>query len=1162
MDGSRSRHSEHDESVASETYVQHSSVNRRRGRAMKRSAAGKRTRRRRLSGAVETLEKRMLLTFAVDLFADINALGLSSNIGETEFGFDDQPQVVAIGNETFFVAEDGSRGSELWKTDGTAGGTTLVKDITPGPEGSSPDGLTNVGGMLYFTALDEFGETDLWKSDGTEVGTEIVFDADAAGVYGLSSLTESNDKLFFTAYGISGIDLLAPELWVSDGTSAGTVQVIELNENAPDSEGPKYLIDVDDVLYFTSDDDGATDPNRELWKSDGTAAGTVKVSEVDGDPSIGSYPRYLTNANGTLFFAAYGADGDELFRVNNTADGTVLIADLNPTGDSGPRELTAFGSEVFFSATDGTTGRQLYKADTSGVTLVADTTNGLGNSSPIDLEVVGNELFFSANGSVPGATEGTFDPAGRELHKTDGTAGNFTLVADIVPIGSSNPSQLTEVDGKLFFAADDVTGDGLELWAHDPVADTTMLMVDSFTGVNLSGAPNDGAPQLFGALGSQLLFTTTDDTLDRELWTSDGTPAGTVEVLDINPATEDANVTDLIPIGNDIFFVADDGINGEAIWRADTVNETVELFEDITDSSTDEISKLTLFGNQNDRIVFYNNTFGSAGGVFVTDGVNDPALIADFRPVELDEEGTLFVTTETDIFFVAPFNGVNKLFRSDGNATATVVEAGAGQPDYSNPSNLTAYGTSTVDLYFSADGVGIGNELYVTVFQPPQGPGGGSTVVQPLGGNAQNTGNGGADSSFPQELTVSAGTLFFTADTGGGRELYERDGNGVRIVDDLRASGGSDPRNLTDVDGVLYFSANNGSDGFEPYRTTGPGATIQIADINPGSASSHPDEFFSAIGGQVFFAADDGTNGTELWKTNGTQGNATLVADIRPGSGSSDPQLIYDTGTRLIFSAEGSDNDRELWSTDGVSITLQVADINAGDSFGSDPGDIVELDDVLYFPATSNLLGRELYTLEEVDPEVTDVLVGGRVGEPSEEANRSSVDLVTVVFNGRVVVPSTAVELHNLDTGEQVTSLQVNPRYAQGRTFVELTFASGPSVVDRDTSDGLGNALADGNYRLDVLMSQVTSPVSGVDTSMLADFNFGTDAADGFFSMFGDTDGDRDVDAQDLGVFGLSFLQTNAVQRYNEDVDYDGDGDVDSSDMGQFRRRYGKRLNY
>ena len=79
-----------------------------------------------------------------------------------------------MGGTLFFAADDGANGSELWKSDGTAAGTVLVKDITPGSRrGSCPSDLTNVNGTLFFAANDGTSGRELWKSDGTAAGTVL-----------------------------------------------------------------------------------------------------------------------------------------------------------------------------------------------------------------------------------------------------------------------------------------------------------------------------------------------------------------------------------------------------------------------------------------------------------------------------------------------------------------------------------------------------------------------------------------------------------------------------------------------------------------------------------------------------------------------------------------------------------------------------------------------------------------------------------------------------------------------------------------------------------------------------------------------------------------------------------------------------------------------------
>ncbi len=125
------------------------------------------------------------------------------------------------------MAVDGVHGWELWKSDGTAAGTTLVKDINPN-DSSRPWGLTPVGSTLFFVADDGTHGYELWRSDGTESGTTLVKNitpTDSSDLYAPNALTAVGDTLYFnTQDGVHG-----RELWKSDGTEAGTIMVKDIN---------------------------------------------------------------------------------------------------------------------------------------------------------------------------------------------------------------------------------------------------------------------------------------------------------------------------------------------------------------------------------------------------------------------------------------------------------------------------------------------------------------------------------------------------------------------------------------------------------------------------------------------------------------------------------------------------------------------------------------------------------------------------------------------------------------------------------------------------------------------------------------------------------------------------------------------------------------------
>ena len=184
----------------------------------------------------EPLESRRLLS--VVLPVDLNA---------TPDWLVAPSEPVEVNGTTYFAHTDGLRGNELWKTDGTAAGTVMVKDIFPGAKGSNPTGLANVNGTLYFAASNtDFNRDLLWRSDGTEGGTVLVADINPDGDaspprefrrIGSSIHFFANATRFTSSTG----------LWTTDGTAAGTREVKRLSESGGAPSNPVVL---GDELYF------------------------------------------------------------------------------------------------------------------------------------------------------------------------------------------------------------------------------------------------------------------------------------------------------------------------------------------------------------------------------------------------------------------------------------------------------------------------------------------------------------------------------------------------------------------------------------------------------------------------------------------------------------------------------------------------------------------------------------------------------------------------------------------------------------------------------------------------------------------------------------------------------------------------------------------------
>ncbi len=133
------------------------------------------------------------------------------------------PRELTNVNGTIFFVQYSGLGEELWKSDGTAAGTVLVRDINPGNASSYPYGLVNVGGTLFFSATSPSLGAELWKSDGTSAGTVPVRNlvAGSDGSYP-ASLTAVGSTLYFAARTNSSGRELYKERWHFGGHSSGS----------------------------------------------------------------------------------------------------------------------------------------------------------------------------------------------------------------------------------------------------------------------------------------------------------------------------------------------------------------------------------------------------------------------------------------------------------------------------------------------------------------------------------------------------------------------------------------------------------------------------------------------------------------------------------------------------------------------------------------------------------------------------------------------------------------------------------------------------------------------------------------------------------------------------------------------------------------------------
>jgi len=226
------------------------------------------------------------------------------------------------------------------------------------------------------------------------------------------------------------------------------------------------------------------------------------------------------------------------------------------------------------------------------------------------------------------------------------------------------------------------------------------------------------------------------------------------------------------------------------------------------------------------------------------------------------------------------------------------------------------------------------------------------------------------------------------------------------------------------VGNKMYFSANNGTHGYELWVTDGTEAgTYMIKDIYPGSEGSNAGRF-EAYNGKVYFAASDNIHGHELWETDGTEAGTQLVMDINPGSESGSPfELTFGLG-QLFFQANDGQHGVELWSyNSSTNTSAMVVDFYPG-PIGSIPYGYIEYDGRMYFSAYTETFGREL-SYSDGTAEGTAMLkdvVPGAIGN-GEMGSK-------VVYDGRLYFtgdhPDTGEELWSTDGTEEGTQVAVD----------------------------------------------------------------------------------------------------------------------------------------
>lgn len=461
-------------------------------------------------------------------------------------GIKKNPFVVA-GGKLYFTAKTDANGDELWFSDGTLAGTKMVKDINAGSGSASPRFLVEMGGKVYFQADDGTNGVELWVSDGTAAGTTMIKDVYAGSNSSAPEmLTPLNGNLIFSASSAAS-DADGQKWLYLYKSSDGSVTLIKSGVQASNTgdSNYKYIItnSTKGVAYFIGQTKGAND---EVWVTDGTDAGTHVIKDICPE-ALGSSsiqwiynfndekvvwrektPRGYANANGgdsTLYKSHLD---QQIWVSDGTEAGTHMLkfVDKNVDATSGEGTNTQFAwpytykNKLYFRTDDGSHGVELWVSDMSGDTsktqLFRDNNPGGWASWPEDYAIFKGFLCFDsdAGGSSWGA----------EPSYTDGTLGQINNIADLQPgnAGSwSSRLKVLQIDGKdsLLFGVGGQPNIGTELWV---VKD----FENGATGIDLG--PGDSNPFNLTPMNNAMYFTSAATGL-QSLFKFEYAPSATVK---------------------------------------------------------------------------------------------------------------------------------------------------------------------------------------------------------------------------------------------------------------------------------------------------------------------------------------------------------------------------------------------------------------------------------------------------------------------------------------------------------------------------------------------------------------------------------------------------------------------------------------------------------
>ncbi len=449
----------------------------------------------------------------------------------------------------------------------TAGVTAMAQTTPVLPEGMeilTPEGVTMTTGdtrtfdmaknivvagskekgyKTYFTAQDAACGEELWVTDGTAAGTKMVKDIYPGPVSSnVSYITRFNDKVVFAA---TANEEDGSELWISDGTESGTYMIVDLNILGGSEPQGFCQVNENQFIFSAIDLESTVYGESEqhwLYVSDGTEEGTRMIMDCDvkyPGMSVNNDRTHFVRVGRKVFFKADSKDGEygeTLWVTDGTTEGTIMLTDINTT--------------VANDATGATAGAKL------------DWFTNFKNQ----------KLFFTAYSAE----------YGQEPWVSDGTPEGTYMIRDLtegfddngLPRGAGAFTTCAMGDYMYFRGNDPGNTAGIELIRTDFTYEGTTLVAD-LNKVPTATGTNNGTPDIFCVYDGVLFMKAQsgvnaayDFCKGLELFYSDGTAEGTVMQSDLNPGTGPNAAWEGIVVSGSMYFRAQDETpSGSQFWE-------------------------------------------------------------------------------------------------------------------------------------------------------------------------------------------------------------------------------------------------------------------------------------------------------------------------------------------------------------------------------------------------------------------------------------------------------------------------------------------------------------------------------------------------------------------------------------------------------------------